>query len=142
MPMLFGDEWRESTSGRAEEITSPFDGSVVGVVPRSTADDAASAVAAAVAGAAVWRRTPGYERMRILLRAAQLIDDRAADIARTITAEAGKAIAEATVEAGRSGELVRLAAFEGAHLYGDTLPLDAHPGTGLDKVGFTVRQPC
>src|SRR5919204_598966 len=41
-----------------------------------------------------------------------------------------------------SGETIRLAAFEGAHLYGETLPLDAHPGTGLDKVGFTVRQPC
>jgi glyceraldehyde-3-phosphate dehydrogenase (NADP+) len=140
--MLIGGEWREALSGRTEEITSPFDGSVVGTVPRAGVDDAASAVAAAVAGAATWRRTPAHERMRILLRAAQLIDDRAADIAGTITAESGKAIGEATVEAGRSGELVRLAAFEGAHLYGETLPLDAHPGTGLDKVGFTVRQPC
>ena len=80
--------------------------------------------------------------MQILLRAADLIDGRADEIARTITAENGKTLAEARGEAARSGELVRLAAFEGAHLYGQTLPLDAASGTGFDKLGFTVRQPC
>ena len=60
----------------------------------------------------------------------------------TISAEVGKTIAEATREAGRSAEIIRLAAFEGTQLYGKTLPLDANPGTGLDKIGFTVRQPC
>jgi acyl-CoA reductase-like NAD-dependent aldehyde dehydrogenase len=77
--------------------------------------------------------------MRILLRAAQLIDDRSGDIARTITAENGKTINEATVEATRAGDPVRLSAFEGAHLYGETLPLDAHPGAGSD--GSAGRRP-
>jgi glyceraldehyde-3-phosphate dehydrogenase (NADP+) len=80
--------------------------------------------------------------MQILLRAAELADQRAGDIARTISAEAGKTITEATKEASRSGEIIRLAAFEGTQLYGDTLPLDANPGTELDKIGFTLRQPC
>ena len=62
-------------------------------------------------------------------------------IAATISAENGKTITEATVEAGRSGDLIRLSAFEGTQLYGDTLPLDANKGTGFDKIGFTVRQP-
>src|ERR687892_1648178 len=87
-------------------------------------------------------RPPGHERMRILLRAAELADERAEDTARLISAETGKTITEATGEAGRSGELIRLAAFEGTQLYGDTLPLDANPGTGQDKIGFTLRQPC
>ena len=73
--------------------------------------------------------------------AAALADERAEAIAQTISAEAGKAITEARGEASRSGELIRLAAFEGTQLYGDSLPLDANPGTGFDKVGFTVRQP-
>jgi acyl-CoA reductase-like NAD-dependent aldehyde dehydrogenase len=89
-----------------------------------------------------WRRTPGHEWMRILLRAAELADERAAEIARTISAEVGKTITEATGEASRSGEIIRLAAFEGTQLYGDTLPLGANCGTGLDKIGFTLRQPC
>ena len=48
-----------------------------------------------------------------------------------ISAENGKTITEATVEAGRSGEIIRLAAFEGTQLYGDTLPLDANTGHRL-----------
>jgi len=142
MPMLIGGRWRESASGRTEEILSPYDGSVVGTVPRADRSDADEALTAAETAASTWRRTPAHERMRILLRAAQLVDDRVADIARTINRENGKTIAEAIVEAARSGDCVRLSAFEGAHLYGDTLPLDAHAGTGLDKVDFTVRQPC
>jgi len=141
-PMLIGGEWRTTVSGRTEDITSPYDGFVVGTVPRAGLDDVESAVTAAEAGAVTWRRTPAHERMRILLRAAQLVDERADEIAKTINAENGKTITEAKTEASRSGETIRLAAFEGSHLYGDTLPLDAHPGTGLDKVGFTVRQPC
>jgi glyceraldehyde-3-phosphate dehydrogenase (NADP+) len=80
--------------------------------------------------------------MRILLRAAELADERAPELARTITSECGKTITEATGEAKRSGDIMRLSAFEGANLYGETLPLDANRGTGLDKLGFTVRQPC
>lgn len=140
--MLIGGDWRAAMSGRTEDITSPYDGSVVGTVPRAGLDDVEVAVTAAVAGAAAWRRTPAHERMRILLRAAGLVDDRAAAIAATITAENGKTLAEATTEAGRCGDTIRLAAFEGAHLYGVSLPLDAAADTGLDKVGFTIRQPC
>jgi glyceraldehyde-3-phosphate dehydrogenase (NADP+) len=115
---------------------------VVGTVPLGGPDDVDAALRAAEPGARTWRHTPAHERMRILLRAAALADERAAETARTISAETGKTITEATTEAGRSGELIRLAAFEGTQLYGDTLPLDANPGTGLDKVGFTLRQPC
>ncbi len=79
--------------------------------------------------------------MRILLRAAELADERAEQTAQIISAEAGKTITEARGEASRSGDLIRLAAFEGTQLYGDALPLDANRGTGLDKLGFTIHQP-
>src|SRR6266508_632200 len=124
--LLIGGDWRPAESGRTEDVTSPYDGSVVGTVPVAGGDDVEAALTAAEAGAVIWRRTPAHERMRILLRAAE--------IARTISAEVGKTITEATGEAARSGEIIRLAAFEGAQLYGDTLPLDASPGTGLDKI--------
>ena len=63
------------------------------------------------------------------------------DLAATISAETGKAIGEARAEAGRAGDLLRLSGFEGSQLYGDTLPLDA-AGRGLNRLGFTLRQPC
>lgn len=142
-PMLIGGRWSPSLgTGKTENVTSPYDGSIVGAVPVAGSADVEAALAAAEAGAARWGRTPAHERMRVLLRAAELADQRAADIARTISAEAGKTITEARGEASRSGEIIRLAAFEGTQLYGDSLPLDAAPGTGLDKIGFTLRQPC
>ncbi|TQM58008.1 aldehyde dehydrogenase family protein [Humibacillus xanthopallidus] len=141
MKLLIGGQWAEASSGRREDVTSPFDGSAVGSVSLAGRDDVDRTLAAAVEGARVWRRTPAHQRMQILLRAAALAQERAEVIAQTISAEAGKTITEARGEASRSGELIRLAAFEGTQLYGDSLPLDANPGTGFDKVGFTVRQP-
>lgn len=139
--LLIGGQWTAARSGEIEEVRSPFDGSVVGEVPTAGPEDVERAIAAADRGAAIWRRTPAHERMRILLKAAQLADERTAAIAATLSAENGKTITEATTEAGRSGDLIRLSAFEGTQLYGDTLPLDANAGTGFDKLGFTVRQP-
>jgi glyceraldehyde-3-phosphate dehydrogenase (NADP+) len=139
--MLIGGEWVPARSGQAEDVESPFDGSVVGTVPTAGLEDVELALSAAERGAVTWRRTPAHERMRIMLRAADLTDQRKAEIARILSAENGKTITEANNEIGRAGDLIRVAAFEGTQLYGDTLPLDANPGTGFDKVGFTVRQP-
>ncbi|MFV0435343.1 MAG: aldehyde dehydrogenase family protein [Leucobacter sp.] len=139
--LLIGGEWRESESGSRAEVRSPYDGRAVGEVAVATAADVTAAVDAAERGAAVWRRTPAYERFAILNRAADLADARAEQMAATISAENGKPLTEALGEARRSGAIIRLSAFEGTQLYGDSLPLDANPGTGQDKVGFTLRQP-
>jgi acyl-CoA reductase-like NAD-dependent aldehyde dehydrogenase len=141
MKMLIGGTWQAAANGRTEDVTSPFDGTVTGTVPVAGPDDVRAAVDRAETGAVTWRRTPAHERMRILLRAAELADERAEQIAQIISAEAGKTITEARGEAARSGDLIRLAAFEGTQLYGDALPLDANRGTGLDKIGFTIHQP-
>jgi acyl-CoA reductase-like NAD-dependent aldehyde dehydrogenase len=141
MDMLIGGAWRPASSGLAEDVTSPFDGAVIGNVPVADVADVRAALDRAEHGAAVWRRTPAFERMNVLIRAAALADERAEQIAQIISAECGKTITEARGEASRSGDLIRLAAFEGSQLYGDTLPLDANRGTGLDKIGFTIHQP-
>jgi acyl-CoA reductase-like NAD-dependent aldehyde dehydrogenase len=142
MEMLIGGRWRPAGSGQIEEVTSPFDGAVVGTVPVGAVQDVDAALAAAQAGAERWRRTPAHRRMDILLRAAGLADGRTEEVARLISGETGKTITEARREASRSGDLIRLAAFEGTQLYGDSLPLDANRDTGQDKIGFTLRQPC
>jgi acyl-CoA reductase-like NAD-dependent aldehyde dehydrogenase len=142
MEMLVAGEWRGASDGANEVVRSPYDGHPVGSVPVATIDDAAAAIDAAETAAQVQRGTPAHERVAVLLRAADLADERADDIAQTISAETGKPITEARGEAGRSGAIIRLAAYEGSQLYGSTLPLDANPGTGLEKIGFTLRQPC
>src|SRR5689334_11441113 len=114
--MLIGGRWRSAIgTGKTEDVTSPYDGSVVGTVPVGGVRDVDAAITAADRGAAVWRRTPAHERFRILMRAAELVDERGSEIARMLSAENGKTITEATAEVSRSGALIRLAAFEGSH---------------------------
>lgn len=141
--LLIGGEWQSPREGdgRLKVVVSPFDGRTVGQVSIAGAADVEAALDTATHGAEIWRRTPAHERSEILLRAAALADERSEEIARVISAENGKTLREARAEAGRSGSIIRLAAFEGTQLYGQTLPLDANPGTGLDKVGFTLPQP-
>ena len=88
-PMLIGGTWRPAQgTGRTEEVMSPYDGSVVGTVPVAGPQDVEAALSAAERAAVRWRRTPAHERMQILLRAAKLADDRAGEIASTISSEA------------------------------------------------------
>lgn len=141
MQMLIAGTWREAADGRTEEVRSPFDGRIIDTVPVATVKDAQTALDRAEIGAHLQRSTPAHVRVDILLRAAALADERAEDIAQTISAETGKPITEARGEASRSGNIIRLAAYEGSQLYGSTLPLDANAGTGLEKIGFTLRQP-
>ena len=140
--LLIGGTPGPAAGGRTEDVHSPFDGRVVGQVAVAAAADADRALAAAERGAAVWRETPAHQRHDALFRAAALMEERAGDIATLLCAENGKTITEARGEVGRAGDMVRLAAYEGAQLYGDSLPLDANRGTGQDKIGFTLRQPC
>src|SRR6201991_3478787 len=142
MEMLIGGQWCGAVDGATEVVRSPYDGHEVDSVPVGGVDDAAAAIDSAEIAARVQRETPAHERFAVLMRAADLADERAEDIAQTLSAESGKPITEARGEAGRSGALIRLAAFEGSQLYGSTLPLDANTGTGLEKIGFTLRQPC
>ena len=142
MDMLLAGQWRGAADTVTETARPPFDGHAADSEPVAPVADAAVALDRAEVGARIQRATPAHERVAILMRAADLADERAEDIAQTISAETGKPISEARGEASRSGSIIRLAAFEGSQLYGSTLPLDANPGTGLEKVGFTLRQPC
>jgi len=139
--MLIDGQWVSAIGGESEIVRSPFDGQAVGEVPLARVADAELAVTSAAAGFQKWSRTPAHERVAILLRAAALADARAHEIATIISNENGKSFTEALGEANRSGEIIRLAAYEGSQLYGETLPLDANRGTGFDKIGFTLRQP-
>jgi acyl-CoA reductase-like NAD-dependent aldehyde dehydrogenase len=140
MRMIIGGEW---TSGaRQEELRSPYNNEVIDTVPVADVGDVDRAVAAAVRGAEHQRRLSAYEREAILRRAGDITDARVDDLARTISGETGKPIAEARAEASRVGDLLRLCGFEGSQLYGESLPLDAAPNAGTSRLGFTLRQPC
>lgn len=139
MKMYVAGEW---TGAAAEsEIRSPWSGDVVGTVPRADADQVERALDAAVAGAKAMRALTAWERSGVLNRAADLLDERMQTFARTLSLEMGKPLSESLGEVGRCPDLLRLAAFEGAQLRGEVLPLDAAPN-GAGKLGLAMRVPC
>jgi glyceraldehyde-3-phosphate dehydrogenase (NADP+) len=138
--MFVAGEWIDGA--QQEELRSPYSGEVIDAVPVADVQDVDSALAAAVRGAERQRQLTAYEREGILRRAGDIADSRVDDLAATISRESGKPITEARAEASRAGHILRLSGFEGSQLYGDSLPLDAAPNGGRDRIGFTLRQPC
>jgi acyl-CoA reductase-like NAD-dependent aldehyde dehydrogenase len=137
--MYVAGEWRSAAV--EDTVTNPYSGEPVGTVPRAGADDVEDALEAAVSGARAMRRLTPYERLGTMDRAAGLVEAAVEELARTISAEEGKPLAEARGEAARIPDLIRLSASEAARVHGETVPVDAAPGGG-DKLGFTLRQPC
>jgi len=138
MKMFVAGEWR---GAETEPIQQPHSGELVDRVPAATVEDVDQALSAAVAGARAMAALTAWERSEILNRAADLLAARHEELARTISLEVGKPLAEARLEVGRTPELLRLCAFEGTQLRGETLPLDA-ASNGVGKFGLTLRVPC
>ena len=136
--MYVAGAWRGGA--RQEDVCNPFDGEVVGTVAVAGRDDAEKAITAAVDGARVMRGLAAFERADILRRAAELLDGRLDELARTIASEVGKPLVEARGEAARIPPLLRTSAAEGARLHGETVPVDA-AANGAGKLAFTLRQP-
>ena len=134
--LLIDGEWIET--GAWLEVHSPYDGSLVGRVAKGGAAEARSAVDAAER--AMSEPLPAHERAAILDRTARLVDERADEIARTISAEAGKPMKAARIEVARAQSTFTMAAVEARTLAGDVVPMDASPA-GSGKLALTLRVP-
>jgi acyl-CoA reductase-like NAD-dependent aldehyde dehydrogenase len=126
-------------TGEWSEVASPYDGTVVGRVPKGDAalvDRAAKVAHEAFSSA----NFPQYARVAALEKAADLVAEHEDDLAVTIAAEAGKPIKTARVEAQRCVDTLRFSAIEAAKLTGGTVPMEASPA-GEGKVGIMLRVP-
>src|SRR5688500_15865059 len=83
---------------------------------------------------------PAHKRAAILLKAAALINEQEDEIARTIAAEAGKAMKFARMEVNRAYNTFTIAAEEAKRIHGEQIPLDA-VSYGEGFFGFTMRKP-
>ena len=134
--LLIDGEWIET--GAWLEVHSPYDGSLVGRVAKGGTAEARRAVDAAERAMA--EPLPAHERAAILDRTARLVDERAEEIARTISAEAGKPMKAARIEVARAQSTFTMAAVEARTLTGDVVPMDASPA-GSGKLALTLRVP-
>jgi len=139
MKFFLAGQWQDRDN--RIEVTNPGNREVIDTVPVATADDVESALQTAVRGAEIMGALSGYERFRILRRAADLIIQRRETMARTLSSEEGKTIREATAEVERSAQVIELSGEEAKRLGGEVLPLDGGMGV-KNKLGFTLRVPC
>jgi aldehyde dehydrogenase (NAD+) len=130
-------EWCESTSGETFESRNPADGrDVIGRFQKGTRADVAMAVSAAWAARPMWQRTPAPKRGEILYRFGQLMADNKERLARAMTREMGKVIAEARGDVQEGIDIAFLMAGEGRRMHGDTVPSELP-----DKWAMSIRQP-
>jgi succinate-semialdehyde dehydrogenase/glutarate-semialdehyde dehydrogenase len=120
---LFIDEkWRTGEGRAAEPVLNPSTGAVLAELPHASEADLDEALASSARGHEVWRKTSPFERGRILLKAAALIQERAEQIASLITLELGKPIAESRVEVETAAGIFVWNAEEGRRAYGRVIP--------------------
>ncbi len=106
-------QWRAGSSGRSLPVRNPATGEVLAQLACADLDDLAQAADAAERGFEVWRRTSAFERYKTMRKAAQLLRDRADAVARLMTLEQGKPLAEARLEVMAGADTIDWFAEEG-----------------------------
>ena len=114
--------WRPASSGRTIPVLNPATEERIGTVAHADRADLDEALAAAARGFATWSAMSAYQRSAIMRKAAQLMRERAGDIARLMTLEQGKPLAEARGETMASGDVIEWFAEEARRVYGRIVP--------------------
>jgi alpha-ketoglutaric semialdehyde dehydrogenase len=132
-----GGEWVSPASGKGIENRNPANtDDLVGIFPASSEADVNRAVEAAKNAFDAWRLTPAPKRAEILYRAAELLIQRKEDIARDMTREMGKVLAETRGDVQEAIDMIYLMAGEGRRLFGQTTPSELP-----SKFAMSVRSP-
>src|SRR5207302_10408129 len=134
--LLIGGEWVDT--GDWIDVASPYSGETVGRVAKAGRDEARRAVDAAER--AMREPLPAHKRAEILVRVAGYLGRRHDEAAATISAEAGKPMKAARLEARRAMSTYTFAAVEARKLAGEVVPMDASQA-GAGKLAFTLRRP-
>src|SRR5207245_8626883 len=120
--ILVAGRWEASTSARFGKVHNPSTGRVIAQVPLCTATDVDRAVRAAAAALPAWAETPVVERARVMFRFRDLLVRHADDLARLVTREHGKTLAESRASVQRGVEMVEFACGIPSLIMGQTLP--------------------
>jgi len=135
--LLIDGAWVDGSETFA--VTDKFTGEIIGHADRASRAQVDAAVAAADASFRK-NRIDGYDRFSMLRRVGDLIEQRRAEIAATITAEAGFPVSDAQNEVTRAIQTFLIAAEEAKRLVGEMVPIEHAPGHA-HRMAFTVRVP-
>ena len=133
--LFIAGKWRKS-EGKRFETRNPATGEVLATFPNATVEEMGEAVHSAKAAFEKWRNTPAPRRGELLLEAARIFRRKKEDLARTVTTEMGKVIAEGRGDVQEVIDFYEYAAGEGRRMFGETVPSELP-----NKMCLTVRQP-
>ena len=118
-------KWGPAQAGKTLPIVNPATGEEIGTLAHAEQADLDQALQAAEKGFQVWRRVSAYDRSKQLRKVADLLRSRADDIAKLMTMEQGKPLAEAKMEIMASGDIIDWFAEEARRTYGRVIPARA-----------------
>lgn len=130
-PLFIDDGWHDTADGRSIPVHNPATGREIGSVAYASRHDLDLATTSVERGFETWRDLTPAQRSAIMRRAADLMRDRADEIARLMTLEQGKPLAEAQGETRAAADMVDWFAEEGFRTYGRLVP---------HRSNLTVRQ--
>ncbi|MBN2048294.1 MAG: aldehyde dehydrogenase family protein [Anaerolineaceae bacterium] len=124
------------------KVVSPVNTDVVlGVFQKGTEQDAADAIAAAKAAFPAWSKTPWQERVSLLRKVTDLINERIFELAAAMTYEVGKNRMEALGDAAETAALIRYACDQVESNNGFVFPMGKDPLSGYDATNTSVLRP-
>jgi succinate-semialdehyde dehydrogenase / glutarate-semialdehyde dehydrogenase len=126
--LFIGGKWTNGANRKSEPVINPANEKSLADLPHASKGDLDEAVEAAKKGFEVWRKTSAWDRGRVMRKAADLIRERAPNIAKILTQEQGKTIAEATGEVLAAADVIEWMGEEGKRAYGRIIP-SRLPGT-------------
>src|SRR5437899_5210688 len=133
--LFIGGRWRKS-EGKRFETRNPATGEVLATFPNGAVEGMGGAVRSAKAAFEKWRKTPAPRRGELLLEAARIFRRKKEDLARIVTTEMGKVIAEGRGDVQEVIDFYEYAAGEGRRMFGETVPSELP-----NKMCLTIRLP-
>ncbi|MDU1321140.1 MAG: NADP-dependent glyceraldehyde-3-phosphate dehydrogenase [Clostridium botulinum] len=138
---FIGGQWVNSKTNNFIEINSPIDGSLVGKVPSMSKEEVDLAIKNAKEAQSYWNEIPINEKATILLKAANILDEKAEEIANIMTKEIAKDKKSSISEVRRTADYIRFSADTAKNMVGETLPGDSFPGNSKGKISIVNRVP-
>lgn len=120
--LLINGQWRQGSEGKTQPLINPATEDVLADVPHASTADLDEALAASAEGFKVWRETTPAARQAVMEKAARLVEERMDTMARTLTMEMGKPLAESKIELTSVVDVIRWYGEEGKRAYGRLVP--------------------
>ncbi len=128
--------WVDADNGQTIKVNNPATGEIIGSVPKMGAAETRRAIEAADKALPAWRALTAKERANKLRRWFDLMIENQDDLARLMTIEQGKPLAEAKGEIAYAASFLEWFGEEAKRIYGDTIP-----GHQPDKRIIVIKQP-